>query len=112
MSKPTATPVVPAEVATPAAPASTPCRCGCGLPTVRAEARYVAGHDARHAGQVARDLALDPQVVFADAPRLAAKAEAVRATSARRAAEKVARKAAQVKAKAAYAEALKAALAG
>ncbi|WP_396410709.1 hypothetical protein [Kocuria kalidii] len=38
------------------APATKPtaCRCGCGLPTITAEARYLPGHDARHAGNLIR----------------------------------------------------------
>ncbi|WP_144836189.1 hypothetical protein [Kocuria rosea] len=38
------------------APATKPtaCRCGCGLPTITAEARYRPGHDARHAGNLIR----------------------------------------------------------
>ena len=105
-SKTTAAAVTPA---TPApAPAPAPCRCGCGAATVRPDARYVAGHDARHAGQVARDASQDPAKVFADAPRLAAKAQAIRDTAERKAAEKAARKVALAAAKAAYADALKA----
>lgn len=50
----------PAKTATskpapkPAQP--TNCKCGCGNPTKRANADYVAGHDARHAGVVGRAL--------------------------------------------------------
>lgn len=42
----------PATKTTPAKP--TACRCGCGQSTVTADARYIAGHDARHAGQLAK----------------------------------------------------------
>lgn len=100
----TAKPTTPAPA--PTAPAPAPCRCGCGSPTVRPEARYVAGHDARHAAAVGRDRSADPGAVFADAPRLAAKAQSVRDTEDRRAAEKAARKAAVAAAKAAYQAAL------
>lgn len=39
-----------------AKPAAKPtaCRCGCGQPTITAEARYLPGHDARHAGSLAK----------------------------------------------------------
>lgn len=33
---------------------TAPCRCGCGLPTITSEARYLPGHDARHAGILIR----------------------------------------------------------
>ena len=38
---------------------TTTCNCGCGLPTKRAEARYLPGHDAKHVGkQVAQFVGL------------------------------------------------------
>ena len=30
----------------------TACNCGCGLPTKRAEARYLPGHDAKHVSKL------------------------------------------------------------
>lgn len=114
-----ATPATPAPAATAKptpptrtapAPKAAPCRCGCKAATVRPEARYVAGHDARHAAAIGRDPKADIARVFADAPRLAAKAQAIRDTGKRRAAEKAARKAAQATAKAAYDTALAKAL--
>lgn len=33
-----------------------PCRCGCGVNTNHPDSRYLPGHDARHAGAVARSL--------------------------------------------------------
>lgn len=40
--------------ATPAPAIPTPCRCSCGQPTITADARYLPGHDARHAGNLIR----------------------------------------------------------
>ncbi|MEX5266288.1 hypothetical protein [Kocuria sp. CPCC 204721] len=39
------------------------CRCGCGDQTKTTKARYLPGHDARHAGQLARAVlaAQDPK---------------------------------------------------
>jgi hypothetical protein len=101
------------------APAPTPtpepniCRCGCGQRTVRASAKYVAGHDARHAGEVGRtmDEAKVAEVFpVADFPKLNAKALGVIATAKRKAADKAAkaaaRKAADEAAKLAYDAAL------
>ena len=100
----------PAPEATPAA-APTICRCGCGSPTVRAEALYIAGHDARHAGQIGRLLiadltddeapAAEHRLALLPTPALRAKAEGMVATAARKAAERSARKAAHAAAKAA-----------
>lgn len=108
----TATP----KPAAPAAPA--PCRCGCGAQTVRPEASYLPGHDARHAGAVGRALlaGADREAALAALPTeaLRTKALGVLATAERKAATKAAgaeaRKAAQAAAKAAYAAALAAAL--
>jgi hypothetical protein len=96
------------------APTAQPnlCRCGCKRETVRQSALYVAGHDARHAGEVGRSNATEAEVrkVFADQPKLAAKALRVRETAARKVAEKAAaakaREAAKAAAKVAYDEAL------
>lgn len=90
--------------ATPApAPKPNPCRCGCGETTRRPEAKYVSGHDARHAGQVGRSDATEAEVrkTFADQPKLAAKALGVRATAAKKLAEKEAGAKAREAAKAA-----------
>lgn len=49
----------PAKATTKPAPKPaqpTNCKCGCGNATKRANADYVAGHDARHAGVVGRAL--------------------------------------------------------
>lgn len=87
------TPEAPAKVAKAPAPAPEPCRCGCGEATRRPEALYVAGHDARHAGEVGRSKATDDEVraIFKDQPKLAAKALGVRETARKREAEKVAK---------------------
>lgn len=45
--------ITPELVAAPKAPTGTDCRCGCGERTNK-KALYRPGHDARHAGQVAR----------------------------------------------------------
>lgn len=54
----------PAVVVLPSATNSTPatrqqreCRCGCGEQVASAKSEYRPGHDARHAGIVARDIA-------------------------------------------------------
>lgn len=50
-----ATPAKAAQPATPKAPAKpSACRCSCGQTTIRPNARYIAGHDARHAGVMGR----------------------------------------------------------
>lgn len=93
-------------------PKPNPCRCGCGQPTVRSDAKYVSGHDARHAGEVGRSAATEAEIreLFKDQPKLAAKALGVRETAARKVAEKAAasaaREAAKAAAKVAYDEAL------
>lgn len=99
------------EVTTTEAPTPTPCRCGCGQPTVRAEAMYLPGHDARHAGQVGRAIIADPTQAEAElaklpTDRLRAKAQAMLTRSAHRDAERAARQAAREAARAAYAEAM------
>jgi hypothetical protein len=103
--------VAPVSRETPAEP--NICRCGCGQQTVRATASYVAGHDARHAGEVGRtmDIAKVNEVFPVETfPKLNAKALGVIATATRKAAEKAAkaeaRKAADAAAKAAYDAAL------
>lgn len=99
------------------APAPRFCGCGCGKHTVRPEAAYLSGHDARHAGNVGRALLAatndDERAALLEAlptPALKAKAEGVVATAARKEAERAARKVATAKAKeaarAAYAAAL------
>lgn len=100
----------PAEVAAPA-PAPRPCGCGCAAPTVRPEARFIAGHDARLAGQIGRALAageIDAEEAARrlGSDRLMAKAAGVADTARRREAEKAARAAAKAAAAAAYAAAL------
>jgi hypothetical protein len=108
----TTAPATPEAPAPKAAPKVTPCSCGCGETTRRPEAKYVSGHDARHAGEVGRSDASDDKVreIFKDQPKLAAKALGVRATAARKVAEKAAaakaREAAKAAAKIAYDEAL------
>lgn len=107
-----------AAKSTPEAPtakvAATPtkCRCECGANTVRPEARYLAGHDARRAGQLGRKVASGELTeaalvdAFKDEPKLLAKAQNVVATANRKAAEKAARQAAREAAKAAFEAAL------
>lgn len=108
--KPAAT--APETKATEApAPQPTSCRCGCGQPTVRSDARYLSGHDARHAGEVGRSDLPEAKVreMFADAPKLLAKALGVRETAKRKAAEKEAAAKAKAAAKEAAAKVLAAA---
>lgn len=104
-AKASATTPATAEATTPAK-APTACRCGCTQPTVTAKARYLSGHDARHAAAVGHSLHGDIAAIFADAPKLAAKAQAIRDTTDRKAQERVARAAATAAAKAAYADAI------
>lgn len=47
------------------AAATGSCKCGCGAPTSNSRRLYRPGHDARHAGQVARAIAAG-QVTLAD----------------------------------------------
>lgn len=60
----TTKPATTATKTTPAKPepkpAPTNCGCGCGKPTISTKARFLAGHDARHAGNIARALVADP----------------------------------------------------
>ena len=103
--------VAPAKKVETPAPAPRFCACGCGAHTVRPEARYVAGHDARHAGQVGRSLADTPRsdadlLAILGTTDLVAKARRVAATAARKVAEKEARRVAKEAAKVAYAAAL------
>lgn len=110
-------PAAPAAAKVAEAPA--PCRCGCGQPTVRPEARYVSGHDARHAGVVGREAAKldgDKWIAKIEAvfpvktdPKLNAKAAGVVQTARKREADKVARAAARAAAKEAAAKVLAAA---
>lgn len=97
----TAKPATPAAAPATKAPAPKPCLCGCGIPTIRPDARYRSGHDARHAGEVGRSDLSEAKVreLFAGAPKLLAKALAVRETAARKVAEKEAKRAAQAAAK-------------
>jgi hypothetical protein len=95
--------VAPVSRETPAEP--NICRCGCGQQTVRATASYVAGHDARHAGEVGRtmDVAKVNEVFPVETfPKLNAKALGVIATATRKAADKAAKAEARKQAKAAY----------
>lgn len=108
-------PAKPAKDATPA-PASKPapanCGCGCGQPTVTAKARFLSGHDARHAGNLGRALAATPDDADLIAARdalsdlLQAKVASVQATATRKVAEKAAREVAKAAAKQAYEAAL------
>lgn len=106
-----ATPATETKATKAPAPKPNPCRCGCGQHTHRAEAKYVSGHDARHAGEVGRSALPEADVrkLFADTPKLLAKALGVRATAARKAAEKEAARKAREAAKAAAAQVLAAA---
>lgn len=94
-------------------PAPANCGCGCGSPTITSKATFLAGHDARHAGVLGRGLAATPDDADLKAAyaRLTAplqvKVDKIRETATRKAGVKAAREVA----KAAYAEALKAALA-
>lgn len=116
---PAATPTAPAaakvEKAAPKAPKVAPlCGCGCEVRTVRPEARYLAGHDARHAGQVGRQIAAgaDREKALATLPTPALRAKAagfadrVQRLADEKVARKVATEAAKQAAKAAYDAAL------
>lgn len=100
---------VPAEETTLEIAAPRNCGCGCGRPTVTDRATFLAGHDARFAGQVGRG-EIEPdvyqQAILDDSPALAAKVAGIRATQQKKAAAKAAREAAKVAAKEAYAKAL------
>lgn len=91
-----------------ATPAPANCGCGCGVPTVSAKATFLAGHDARHAGNLGRALAANPDDAQAVAaykaasPKLQAKIRKVEETAKRKAASKEAAKEAKVAAKEAY----------
>jgi hypothetical protein len=97
---PAATPEANADAAPAPTPQPTPaapklCNCGCGETTKRPTASYVAGHDARHAGEIGRQAHANGDreligLVFKDAPKLAAKAQNVVDTATRKAAEKLA----------------------
>ncbi|NEE01200.1 hypothetical protein [Phytoactinopolyspora halotolerans] len=50
----------PTRATVPATEARPTCRCGCGEATSGSRALYRAGHDARHASQVARAIVADP----------------------------------------------------
>lgn len=86
------------------------CRCGCKLQTIRPEALYLPGHDARHAGRVGRALIANPndtsQLDQLPTDALKAKARGMVAKVEQQAAEKARRQAARDAAKAAYAAAL------
>lgn len=93
-------------------PAPRNCGCGCGAPTVTSKATFLAGHDARHAGNIGRALAANPNDAQAKAardsatPKLQAKIDKVRATAEGKAAVKAARETAKVAYEKALAEAL------
>lgn len=96
MTTQVASPKAPTKDVAPKTPvAPTFCKCGCGATTVRPEAKYVAGHDARHAGQVGRSTKSDAEVreIFKDSPKLAAKALRVRETASAKVAAKAEAKA-------------------
>lgn len=107
------TEATPATTEAPA-PARTPanCGCGCGAPTVTARATFLAGHDARMAGELGRAIAADP--TNADLTRqydgltakLQSKVDGIADTARRRLAAKAAKVAAKAAADAAYAEAM------
>lgn len=115
----------PAPAATRSEKRTSLCRCGCGQPTIRDEADYRPGHDARHAGQVGRSLvamrkdnkglptreALTQKPWSLASTALADKALGMVAAAddkaARQTASKAARVAAQAAAKAAYEAALR-----
>lgn len=110
---PAEVPAAPAAPEVPAAPAPAPtlCGCGCAAPTVRPEAGFIAGHDARLAGQIGRALAageIAPEEAARrlGSDRLMAKAAGVADTARRREAGKAARAAAKAAAAAAYAAAM------
>lgn len=115
--KPAAARATRAPKATPAAkPAPANCGCGCGAPTITAKARFLAGHDARHAGNLGRALGTAPigperealtAQVNALSPALKDKVLKIATTASRKQAVKDAR----ATAKAAYAKALADALA-
>lgn len=112
---PKATPA-PAAAAKPAS--AQPCRCGCGEQTIRPEALYRPGHDARHAGAIAKAILAGADAAEALkplTPRLQEKAKGIVQAAAdrksRRAASGDAMRAARAAAKAAYDKALAEALA-
>lgn len=115
-TQPTPTaPVVATPAATPATPAN--CGCGCNRPTVTAKARFLSGHDARHAANLAAAILAGKDVKAAlQAPamsdRLRDKVDGIVATQRKREAERKAAKAAKAVAKAAYEKALADALKG
>jgi len=107
-AKKVATTEAPTASATP-----TPCKCNCGQATVRQDAFYVSGHDARHAGQVGRALAAttssdEIKALLATLPtdKLREKALGVNETAQRKATEKAAKVAAREAGKAAAAKVL------
>lgn len=86
------------------APVVTKCRCGCGLQTIRTDAMYLPGHDARHAGIVGRAIIANPTqakdlIAALPTDRLRIKAEAMVAKAAEREAERARRQAAREAAK-------------
>lgn len=106
----------PAKATTPKrTPSDALCACGCGRPTITAKALFVSGHDARLAGVLGRAAATGDATavtrIEALSPGLKAKALRIADTARKQAAVKAARAVAKEQAKAAYAAALKAAMA-
>lgn len=109
MTRKLATPAADAKVEQ--APTPRVCACGCGIETIRPEATYRSGHDARHAGQVAKAVIAGQPVetideTFKAQPNLARKAHAIVEVAKRKAVEKAAKAAAKEAAKVAYEAAL------
>jgi len=113
------TKATPAKATSKPKASTQPCRCGCKAQTVRPEALYLPGHDARHAGTVGRAIiaATTPKqrnTLLASLPteNLKHKAMGMVKTAADRDAKKAAavkaREAAKAAAKVAYDAALKA----
>lgn len=79
-------------MSTQATATKTACHCGCGE-QIGPKATYRPGHDARHAGMVARDIAADPKqektlLLALPSPALRAKAQRAAARATAKAAEK------------------------
>lgn len=90
-------------------PENTPCRCGCGLGTIRPDAFYLPGHDARHAGAIGRQAIAEPNraedlIKSLPSDRLRAKAQAMIERDAHQRADRERRAAAREAARALIAE--------
>lgn len=102
----------PAKAAAPvkAKPAPANCGCGCGQPTITAKATFLAGHDARHAGNLARAIVAGEDVTEPYgrlSERLQAKVDSLVEAWAKQAKVKAAKEAAKAAYEAALAEATK-----